>query len=164
MKKNFYAFVALLLLFTSGSIIAQKNSDLEKNKDFIQVYTEDFWNKHNLDAFEKYFTADFIVHFAEGDMNGEQYKGLCQAYLAAFPDLHITTDYQLAEGDKVMKIWTANSTHKGAFMGIPATGKPIVIKGIEMFRIADGKIAELWACMDNLGMLQQLGVIPPMGE
>ena len=97
-------------------------------------------------------------------MNGEQYKGLCQAYIAAFPDLHITTDYQLAEGDKVMKIWTANSTHKGAFMGIPATGKPIVIKGIEMFRIADGKIAELWACMDNLGMLQQLGVIPPMGE
>jgi len=164
MKKNFYAFVALLLLFTSGSIIAQKNSDLEKNKDFIQVYTEDYWNKHNIDTFEKYFTADFIVHFAEGDMNGEQYKGLCQETFAAFPDLHVTTDDLLAEGEKVVKIWTANSTHKGAFMGIPATGKPIVVKGIEMFRIADGKIAELWASMDNLGMLQQLGVIPPMGE
>lgn len=164
MKKNFYAFVALLLLFASASIIAQKNSDLEKNKDFIQVYTDDYWNKHNIDAFEKYFTDDFIVHFAEGDMNGEQYKGLCQAYFTAFPDLHITTDDLLAEGEKVVKIWTANSTHKGAFMGIPATGNPVVVKGIEMFRIADGKIAELWASMDNLGMLQQLGVIPPMGQ
>ena len=164
MKKNFYAFVALLLLFTSGSIIAQKNSDLEKNKDFIKVYNEDFWNKQNIDAFEKYYSADFIIHFADGDLNVEQYKGLCQAYFAAFPDIHVTTDLLVAEGDKVTKIWTVNATSKGDFMGIPATGKPIVFKGIEVFRIAEGKIAELWVSMDNLGMLQQLGVIPPMGE
>ena len=49
----------------------------EKNKDFIQAYTEDFWNKQNIAAFEKYFTADFIVHDANGDQNFEQYKGLC---------------------------------------------------------------------------------------
>ena len=164
MKKNVFVLISLALLFTSGSIFAQKNTKLDKNKDFIEVYTEDYWNKHNIDAFEKYFTDDFIIHFAEGDMNGEQYKGLCQAYFAAFPDLHITTNDLLAEGDKVVKVWTANSTNKGDFMGIPATGNPIVVKGIEVFRIADGKIAELWASMDNLGMLQQLGVIPPMGE
>jgi predicted ester cyclase len=57
-----------------------------------------------------------------------------------------------------------NSTNKGDFMGIPATGKPMVVKGMEVFRIADGKIAELWVSMDNLGMLKQLGAIPPMGE
>ena len=136
----------------------------EKNKDFIRAYTEDFWNKQNIAAFEKYYTADFIVHFADGDQNCEQYKGLCQASFTAFPDLHITTDDLVAEGDKVAKVYTANSTHKGEFMGIPATGKRIVVKGIEVFRIADGKIAELWASMDNLGMMQQLGVIPPMGE
>jgi steroid delta-isomerase-like uncharacterized protein len=164
MKKNLFAFLALVLVCTSGSIYAQKNTNIEKNKDFIKVYTEDFWNKHNVAAFEKYFNSDFIVHFAEGDMNAEQYKGLCQAYFAAFPDLNITIDDVIGEGNKVVKIWTANSTHKGDFMGIPATGKPIVVKGIEMFRIADGKIAELWASMDNLGMLQQLGVIPPMGQ
>ena len=136
----------------------------DKNKDFIQAYTEDFWNKLNIAAFEKYFTADFIVHFANGDQNYEQYKELCQSYFTAFPDLHITTDEVVAEGDKVAKVWTANSTHKGELMGIPATGKRIVVKGIEVLRIADGKIAELWASMDNLGMMQQLGVIPPMGE
>lgn len=137
---------------------------MKENKDFIQVYNEDFWNKQNIAAFEKYYAADFIVHFADGDMNVEQYKGLCQAYFAAFPDLHVTTDDLLAEGDKVVKVWTVNCTNKGDFMGIPATGKPISIKGIEVFRIANGKIAELWASMDNLGMMQQLGVIPPMGE
>jgi len=136
----------------------------EKNKDFIQAYNEDFWNKQNIAALEKYYTADFIMHNADVDLNLEQYKGLCQAYFTAFPDLHITTDDLVAEGDKVTKIWTANCTHKGELMGIPATGKQIVVKGIEVFRIADGKIAELWASMDNLGMMQQLGVIPPMGE
>lgn len=164
MKKNAFGFVALILLFTSACLDAQKNNNIEKNKEFIQVYTADFWNKHNIDAFDKYFSKDFIVHFPEGDMNAEQYKGLCTAYFAAFPDLYITTNDQISEGNKVMKMWTANSTHKGDFMGIPATGNPIEVKGIEMFRIADGKIAELWAVMDNLGMLQQLGVIPPMGE
>lgn len=164
MKKNLIALVALVLLFTASNILAQKNTNLEKNKDFLNVYTEDFWNKHNIDAYDKYFTSDFVYHYAEGDMNGEQYKGLCQAYITAFPDLHITTNDLIAEGDKITKIWTAKGIHKGELMGIPATGKPIHIKGIEVFRISDGKIAELWASMDNLGMLQQLGVIPPMGE
>jgi predicted ester cyclase len=78
--------------------------------------------------------------------------------------MHITANDVLAEGDKVVKVWTVNCTSKGDFMGIPATGKPLVIKGIEVFRLAGGKIAELWVCMDNLGMLKQLGAIPPMGE
>lgn len=137
---------------------------MKKNKDFIQAFNEDFWNKQNIAAFEKYFTADFISHYPDVDMNGEQVIGLCKAYFSAFPDLHITTHDLIAEGDKVVKVWTANSTNKGDFMGIPATGKRMVVKGIEVFRIKDGKIAENWVSMDNLGMMQQLGVIPPMGE
>ena len=136
----------------------------EKNKDFLIAYTEDFWNKANIFAFEKYYAAGFINHSAGADQNFEQTKAGCQAYFTAFPDLHITTDLLVAEGDKVTKVWTANCTHKGDFMGIQATGKQVVVKGMEVFRIADGKIAELWASMDNLGMMQQLGVIPPMGE
>ena len=164
MRKYCFIFAAVILVCASGSLNAQKNKNTEKNKDFIQAFNEDFWNKHNIAAFEKYFTADFISHYPEGDMNGEQFKGLCQAYFSAFPDLHVTVDDLIAEGDKVVKVWTAHSTHKGEFMGIPATGKAIVVKGMEVFRIADGKIAENWVIMDNLGMMQQLGVIPPMGE
>jgi len=133
-----------------------------KNKELINVFTEDFWNKHNLDTYEKYFTKDFVAHYADGDHNYEQYKGICQAYFTAFPDLHITTNDLIAEGDKVTKVWTANCTHNGELMGIPATGKQIEVKGIEVLRIADGKVAENWVSMDNLGMMQQIGVIPPM--
>ena len=134
----------------------------EKNKDFIRVYTAEFWNQQNIAAFDEYLSTDLVVHSPDGDRNYEQYKGLCQAYFSAFPDLHITTDEIIAEGEKVTKVWTANCTHKGEFIGIPATGKRIMVKGIEVFRIADGKIAEIWAIMDNLGMMQQLGVIPAM--
>jgi len=137
---------------------------MKKNKDFLAAFTADYWNKHNIAAFDNYFTSDFLYHSAEGEMNGEQYKGLCRAYIDAFPDLQITTDDLIAEDDKVTKVWTAHCTHKGDFMGIPPTGKSIVVKGIEVFRIADGKVAELWACMDNLGMLQQLGAIPLLAQ
>ena len=161
-------FIVALIVFATGSDCLgkdKKSKSVEKaNKKFISAYTADFWNKQNIDAFDKYFAADFVVHHADGDQNYEQYKGLCKAYLTAFPDIHITTHDRIAEGDKVVKIWTANCTQKAEFMGILATGKQIEVKGIEMFRIEDGKIAELWSSMDNLGMLQQLGVIPKMGE
>jgi len=160
---------ALLLVFAGSDSQKKRKAEglkaiEEKNKDFIQSYTEDFWNKHNIAAFEKYYATGLIMHFADGDQMSEQYKGLCQAYFSAFPDLHITTDMLVAEGDKVTKVWTSNCTHKGEFLEIPATGNRIVVKGIEVFRIADGIIAEVWVSMDNLGMLQQLGVIPPLGE
>ena len=66
MKKYLFTFFTLTLIFTSVSINAQKNSNIEKNKDFIKVYTEDFWNKHNIAAFEKYFTGDFIYTLLKG--------------------------------------------------------------------------------------------------
>ena len=164
MKKSLFAFLAFVFAFTSISVDAQKKPNPEKNKTFIQVYTEDFWNKHNIDAFDKYYTDDFILHFASGDQNREQYKETCKAYFAAFPDMKISTDDLLAEGNKVVKVWTSNFTHESEFMGIPATGKPIVQKGIEVIRIEDGKIAEVWFCKDDLGVMKQLGIIPPMGE
>jgi len=164
MKKSLFAFLAFVLTFSSVSLDAQRKPDPEKNKQFIQVYTADFWNKHNIDAFDKYYAEDLIVHFADADRDSEQYKGLCKAYFAAFPDMKITTDDLLAEGNKVVKVWTASYTHKGEFMGIPATGKAVVQKGIEVFRIENGKIAELWICKDDLGVMKQLGVFPPTGE
>lgn len=164
MKKNFYAFIALLLLFTSGGIFAQKNSNLEKNKDLIQAYNDDFINQHNIADFENFFAADLIFHNADGDLNYEQQKGFLGAVFIAFPDLHETSDVLVAEGDQVARVYTAKGTFKNEFMGIPPTEKQIVVEGIQVFRIEEGKISEVWASSDNLGMMQQLGVIPPMGE
>ena len=135
----------------------------KENKAFISRMTDAFWNTGNMAVMEDFFSPDIVVYMATGPVQMEAYKQICSAYFAAFPDLHITTDDLLAEGDQVVKRWTARCTHKGEFMGIPATGNKLEVTGIEIFRIADGKITEIWAAMDNLGMMQQLGVIPPMG-
>jgi len=164
MKKSLFAILAFVFACTSISLDAQKKPNLKKNKQFIQVYTADFWNTHNIEAFDKYYADDLIVHFADADRDSEQYKGLCQAYFAAFPDMKVTIDDLIAEGNKVVKVWTASYTHKGEFMGIPATGKAVVQWGIKLYRIEDGKIAELWFCKDDFGVMKQLGVIPPMSE
>jgi steroid delta-isomerase-like uncharacterized protein len=160
MRKFLFAFIAFSLMAGTS---CQKKSDVEENKTLIQNYTENFWNQQDIAVFDEYMTADFVIHQADGDLNAEQYKGSCQATFTAFPDIHVTTDILIAEGDKVVKVWTVNATSKGDYMGIPPTGNPMFIKGIEVFRIVDGKIAEIWVSIDRLGMLQQLGVIPPMG-
>jgi steroid delta-isomerase-like uncharacterized protein len=78
----------------------------------------------------------------------------------AFPDIHFRIKDQIAEGDKVVTHWTASGTHKGQFKGIQPTGKKFTVTAIDIDRIVDGKVKECWTNMDELGLLQQLGVIP----
>ena len=114
---------------------------------------------------DELYATDFVMHDplqSDGDL--EHLKQYARGVLTGIPDLHIATDDLIAEGDQVVKRWTARGTHKGDFMGIPATGNQIEVAGIEIYRIADGKIVEIWGVMDSLGLMQQLGVIPPMGE
>jgi predicted ester cyclase len=80
--------------------------------------------------------------------------------LGAFPDMEIEVDLLLAEDDLVVGRWTATATHQGPMMGIPPSGRPITITGIDIQRVADGKIVEVWHQEDILGMLQQIGALP----
>jgi predicted ester cyclase len=82
--------------------------------------------------------------------------------LAGFPDLRITIEDMIAEGDKVVTRFTTHGTQQEAFGSIPPTGKQVAVSTIEITRIADGKIAEDWGLDDRLGMLQQLGLVPAM--
>ncbi len=136
---------------------------MENNKEFIRRMTNDFWNKCDIDAYGDFFSEDLIVHLESGDKSGDEYKTMCQAFMTGFPDMYVSIDNLVAEANQVTKVWTTNCTHKEEFMGIPPTGKNVSVKGMEVFRIKDGKIVEMWWVMDNLGMMQQLGVIPPMG-
>jgi predicted ester cyclase len=76
----------------------------------------------------------------------------------------MTVDEMIAENDRVMVSWTFHGTHQGEFSGLPPTNKPVTYSGINIFRIADGKIAEIWDIFDRLWMWQQLGVIPEIKE
>ena len=137
---------------------------LEENKAVIRREV-DFWNGHDAEAITEVYAAGYAGHEPGGFHDGDlaQLKASAAAIFAAFPDMVLTAEDLIAEGDKVVKRWVVHCTHTGDFMGIPATDKAIVVRGVNVFRIADDKIQECWATSDILGMMQQLGVIPPLG-
>jgi len=118
----------------------------------------------DIDAFlEKFVSNDFICHdpvTGEGDL--EALENEIKELRDAFPNLEWKVEDMIAEGDKVVVRVMHRAKHQGEFMGIKPTGKQVVYGGIVIFRIKDGKIAEEWVYSDYLGLMQQLGVIPPM--
>ena len=124
-----------------------------------------FWNGHDAEKAGEVYAEDYVGVDPNGTHAGsfEQIKQAAAAVFAAFPDLSLVADDIIVEGDKAVKRWTVRGTHTAEWQGIPATGKEIVMTGTNVFRIANGKIVECWAQGDALGMMQQLGVIPPLG-
>jgi steroid delta-isomerase-like uncharacterized protein len=88
-------------------------------------------------------------------------KQLIATFRIAFPDLHCTVEAEIYEGDKFAACWTMRGTHQGPFLGNPPTGRPILVQGIIFARTADGRIVEDWILVDQMGLLQQLGIVPP---
>jgi steroid delta-isomerase-like uncharacterized protein len=143
----------------------RRNSMSEKNLAVTRRDWEETWNQGNLDLIDEHQAADYVGHFLPPGLPAgrEGYRQFVKMYRAAFPDVHIAIDDLIASGDKVVTRFTATGTHQGELMGIPATGKKINITGISIYRFVDGQIVEDWAEFDQLGMLTQLGVIPPAG-
>ena len=133
-----------------------------ENKEVVRRMAEEIFNKKNVDALGDFMADEMVDHNAPPmEKPGlEGYKDLFRAYLAAFPDLNTSVDDVIAEGDKVVMRVTTSGTHQGNFMGIPATGKKVSFGEIHVVRIAGGKMVEHWGVEDQMGMMQQLGVIP----
>jgi steroid delta-isomerase-like uncharacterized protein len=137
----------------------------EQNKSIVRRWIEEGWNKHNLSVVDEIYAPNFVQHEPEPQTvnSSEALKQYVGTYLTAFPDLQLSIEDLIAEGDKVVWRFVSNGTHTGPFMGIPATGKKGVITGIVIFRLENSRIAEAWLNIDALGLLQQLGVIPMPG-
>lgn len=132
----------------------------ERNKAIARRSFDEVFNAGNLDAVGELVSKDFIAHTSTHDIHGPvQMKQYVSQLRAAFPDLHITVEDQVAEGDKVVTRWTATGTHTGPFQGIPPTGNRGRMSGIDIDYVIDGKTVECWTLADNLSLLQQLGVI-----
>ena len=131
----------------------------EENKTIHRSIWEEIWNQGNLNLADEIYDSNHISHGQGIELppGPEGLKTLISIYRAAFPDVHFTVEDQIAEGDKVVTRWTSLGTHKGEFLGIEATGNEIRLGGIYIYRIADGKIAEVWTSMDLLGTVLQLG-------
>jgi predicted ester cyclase len=135
----------------------------DENKALIRRFSDEVWNKGNLAIIDEVFASTWVGHdLPPGFPPGPQgLKLMVGAFRAAFSDMHATVDDQVAQEDRVAWRWTFHGRHTGAFMGIPATGKEITLTGISIDRLAGGQFAERWDNADTLGMMQQLGVIPP---
>jgi steroid delta-isomerase-like uncharacterized protein len=95
-----------------------------------------------------------------GATGAQALKQVWATLLRAFPDLHVTVEDLIAEGDKVVIRNTVTGTHRGEYMGVPPTGKSVTYKEIFIFRFVSGRIAETWGVVDVLSQMKQLGVIP----
>jgi predicted ester cyclase len=145
--------------------VSAEESTPEENKRTVRGAFEAMRSREAwLSEHDEFFSPDLAGHFAgmptvTFDMHLQ--SGL--ATLDAFPDLERPIDDLVAEGDKVVARWRSIGTHLGSFQGIPPTGKPLMMSGITVFRVADGKVVEEWSESDVLGLLQQMGAIPAAG-
>ena len=135
----------------------------EQNKAVTKRVFDEGWNARNLAVCDEVFTATHVSHDpSTGDTppGPAGLKGVISTYTGAFPDLKMTVNDILAEGDRVVVRWTAVGTNTGTMMGMPPTGKTSTVTGMLVNRFENGKIAESWGVWDKAGMLQQLGLMP----
>ena len=126
---------------------------LEENKMLVRKWI-DVYNTHNLDSFDEFIAPNYIDHTNKVDR-----EGLRQLFIMAFnafPDWHETIEDIIAEGDKVWIYVNYSGTHTGEFMGVPPTGKKLIVVGVSIFYIKDGNIIREWGEMDITGLMQQL--------
>jgi steroid delta-isomerase-like uncharacterized protein len=134
----------------------------ESNKALVRTFYEEI-DKGNLAAMDELVSEDYINHhpppFPALAPGREGLKQAFQIFWEATPGHHVIED-QVAEGDKVVTRLTVYGAHEGDLPGIPKTGNKMEMTAVAIHRIADGKIAEHWSNTDELGLMQQLGVIP----
>lgn len=132
----------------------------ETNKAIVRRYFDQVLNEQHDDLAEEFLAENIELHGSGLAPGLEVVKQWLTMFAAAFPDGHYTVEDVVAEGDKAVARTTFNGTHKAEMQGIPATGKAVSVPSITIFRLENGKITEGWLIFDNLGMMQQLGVIP----
>ena len=135
----------------------------ENNKALARRANEEGLNQQNPALVDELCAPNFVFHNASRTIQGLQaYKQFLSQFFTAFPDAHFTTEDLIAEGDTVAVRRTFRGTHTRSLMGIPATGRQVTITDMAILRVADGKFVEAWNNADDLGLLQQLGVIPAL--
>ncbi len=137
----------------------------EENKAIVKRVSEQAVGGGDTSVMDELVAEDFVDHSAlPGTPPGrEGAKAFVRVFHAGFPDLSLTNEDIVGEGDKVVHRYVLRGTHQGEFMGIRPTGDRIEVHGIDELRVCGGKIVERWGQVDQLGLMQQLGVVPPPG-
>lgn len=134
-----------------------------RNKQLVEGFIQELFSKGDLEAVDRYLDPGFVNHdppFPGAPSGREGMRQAAAMFRQALPDWHSEVDQLVAEGDVVVERFTACGVHRGELMGAPATGRTIVLHGINVFRIDGDKIVERWGRLDDLGLLRQLGLDP----
>jgi steroid delta-isomerase-like uncharacterized protein len=137
-------------------------SDEDRNKALLRRFYEELWSQGDLEAIPELVAENFVDHHPlPGAPPGrEGLAALVTTWRTAFPDMREMVEDLIAEGDKVVGRFTMRGTHSGQFMGVPPTGQRVKMSGIDIVRIAGGKIAEFWYGEHLLELMQQLRAVP----
>ena len=131
-----------------------------ENKALLQRWFDEVWNDGRAASIDEILSDTALIHgLGAGPIGPDGFKEFHAAYCNAFPDVDVHLDHVVAEGDVVAARWTASATHQGDGLGFAATGKPTRFTGMTFARVEHGKLVEGWNTFDQLGMLQQLGVV-----
>jgi steroid delta-isomerase-like uncharacterized protein len=131
-----------------------------ENKVLVRRWFEEVWNKGRAAAIDELLAGNSVVHGLGPNPQGPaEFKKFHAAYRNAFPDVTIQIEAMVAEGDVVATRWSGKATHRGDGLGFAATGKTVRFSGMVFIRVEGGKFVEGWNVFDQLGMLQQIGVV-----
>lgn len=133
-------------------------------KATLRRVPEEALNQGNLEIVEEVFSPEYVMHDPSSPTEIRGLEGIRQYlenFRTAFPDLHLTVESQVAEGDTVMTRWTATGTHQGEAMGMQPTGNRVTVQGIIESRFSEGKVVEEWQSLDTLALMQGIGAVAP---
>jgi steroid delta-isomerase-like uncharacterized protein len=149
--------VSACWLVFAGSLLA--SSLQEQNKAIAKRAFDLILSQGRFQLAGKLYAKDFVNHGIHTNASLEEDQAALKGWHEAFPDVVVTAEKLMAEGDLVTVYWIARGTNTGSGNGLPATGKRAELAGITIWRIVDGKIKEEWSAFDQLSMMQQLGLI-----
>jgi predicted ester cyclase len=152
------AAVVLAMLAVAASFANDHRA--EKNKATIRRVFTDILSQGKYEVTAEIYAKDFVNHGTTKDIGIDEDEANNRGWRSAFPDLDITVEREIAEGDFVTVLWKATGTNTGSGNGLNATGKKTEGRGISVFRIVDGKIKEEWTEFSQLLVLRQLGLLP----
>jgi steroid delta-isomerase-like uncharacterized protein len=135
----------------------------EGNKAIVQRWVTEVLDQGNLAGMERYVGSTSLDHAVMPGMASDRggTQQLLRLYRQAFPDMRVTVDDMIAEGDQVVSRLTMTGTHLGEFLGIAPTGRQVTVAMIDWHRLDEGRQVEHWSQVDLLGLWQQLGAVPP---
>ncbi|MGW8249365.1 MAG: ester cyclase [Anaerolineales bacterium] len=129
----------------------------------VRLIFEQAFNQGDLDVVDDLVAADVTAHFESWGIPASRlgFKQMIANLRSAFPDLHCTVEDEIIQGDKFAARWMMSGSHQGSFFGNLPTRRRIEVQGFIFTCIVEGKIGENWILIDQMGLLQQLGVVPP---